>query len=77
MGSTMRFWLGIVAAFILISLTISLETRTTADLNLEVHKGENDKYYKAQMSDDDFVGMYQKWFDTGLSSLFSAVANKK
>jgi hypothetical protein len=32
---------------------------------------------RVNMADDDIMKIYQKWIDTGLSSLLAAVANQK
>ncbi|CAD5210618.1 unnamed protein product [Bursaphelenchus okinawaensis] len=49
----------------------------TPNLDMEITKEPNEKFYKAKINDEDYVGMYQKWTDTGISSLLSAVAQKK
>ncbi|CAD5214283.1 unnamed protein product [Bursaphelenchus xylophilus] len=38
---------------------------------------EGTNSYELDVKDDDMMVMYQKWMDTGMSSLLSAIANKK
>ncbi|CAD5213610.1 unnamed protein product [Bursaphelenchus xylophilus] len=47
------------------------------NLDFEIQRQPGDKYYRANIKDDDMMEMYQKWIDTGLSSLMSAIANQK
>lgn len=60
-----------------INSEIDQQTQVLQNLNLELKKGPDDKFYKSKIADDDYLKLYKKWIDTGLSSLFSAMANKK
>jgi hypothetical protein len=50
-------------------------------LNKEANAHVLDNYdgnaQKVPIKDDDVLQIYQKWIDTGLSSLMAAFANKK
>ncbi|CAD5213602.1 unnamed protein product [Bursaphelenchus xylophilus] len=54
-----------------------IEQKSQVNLDFELKKEPGDKYYRADIKDDDVVDIYQKWVDTGLSSLMSAIANHK
>lgn len=43
----------------------------------ELRKLPGDDFYRATISAEDTVKMYSKWLDTGISSLFSAIANRR
>ncbi|CAD5210616.1 unnamed protein product [Bursaphelenchus okinawaensis] len=53
--------------------------KKASELNLDydIQKQPGDKYYRANIKDDDMLGMYQKWAETGMSSLMGAIANHK
>uniref|UniRef100_A0A1I7SEP0 Uncharacterized protein n=1 Tax=Bursaphelenchus xylophilus TaxID=6326 RepID=A0A1I7SEP0_BURXY len=57
--------------------TSAISHISQVNLDFELKKAPGDKYYRADIKDDDVVDMYQKWVDTGLSSLMSAIANHK
>ncbi|CAD5210614.1 unnamed protein product [Bursaphelenchus okinawaensis] len=57
--------------------TQGYQKQTEANLDFDIQKDPNEKYYKANVKDEEVVDMYQKWVDTGISSLMSAIANHK
>ncbi|CAD5213616.1 unnamed protein product [Bursaphelenchus xylophilus] len=71
LGSTIFFWTACLSA------AEQGQKPFVPNLDLEIKKGPNEKFYQAQITDADYLQMYNKWVDTGLSSLFSAVAQKK
>uniref|UniRef100_A0A1I7SEN7 Uncharacterized protein n=1 Tax=Bursaphelenchus xylophilus TaxID=6326 RepID=A0A1I7SEN7_BURXY len=77
----LRMWLKAVRLVLcmIYYVQVARGIRQESELNLdfELHKEPGEKYYRADIKDDDVVDMYQKWVDTGLSSLMSAVANHK
>lgn len=67
----------LASVLLLLNLGQTLEHKSQLDLNFEFEKKPGDKYYRANVKDEDVVQMYQKWVDTGLSSLMSAMAERK
>uniref|UniRef100_A0A1I7SC82 Uncharacterized protein n=1 Tax=Bursaphelenchus xylophilus TaxID=6326 RepID=A0A1I7SC82_BURXY len=61
--------------FVSLSLLVAEKRPQISNDGLKRVEGTNS--YKLQMHDDDMLRVYQKWLDTGISSLFSAIANKK
>ncbi|CAD5213604.1 unnamed protein product [Bursaphelenchus xylophilus] len=68
---------GVNAILSIYPLADGIRHQSEVNLNFELHKEPGEKYYRANIKDEDVVDMYQKWVDTGLSSLMSAVANHK
>lgn len=71
-----------IVTLIVISLAVITafkpnQSQVLQSLNTEIKKEPGDKFHKAQISDDDYLKLHKKWIDTGLSSLFSAMANMK
>uniref|UniRef100_A0A1I7SGW7 Uncharacterized protein n=1 Tax=Bursaphelenchus xylophilus TaxID=6326 RepID=A0A1I7SGW7_BURXY len=73
----LRLLISLLFYTIILPQTQGFVRKTEANLDFDIQKAPGDKYYKAEVKDDDILDMYQKWVDTGLSSLMSAVANHK
>uniref|UniRef100_A0A1I7SC79 Uncharacterized protein n=1 Tax=Bursaphelenchus xylophilus TaxID=6326 RepID=A0A1I7SC79_BURXY len=59
-------------------LSLATECKTSEEApNKNFKRVEGTNSYELSVKDDDMMQMYQKWMDTGMSSLFSAIANKK
>ncbi|CAD5213614.1 unnamed protein product [Bursaphelenchus xylophilus] len=67
----------LVALLLLPAICYGFRKPQEVDWNIDIKKEEGDKYYRANIEDNDLVDVYQKWAETGLSSLMSAVANHK
>ncbi|CAD5214285.1 unnamed protein product [Bursaphelenchus xylophilus] len=61
----------------LVAVTVGKETVDLKVATGELKRVEGTNSYELGVKDDDMLQMYQKWMDTGMSSLMSAVANKK